>query len=84
MIVPSPKFKWTPLQITLFVLTLIFPIACSGVAPPMERSANAPELQKITFQAAFLAQGNISFTAAYVAKEKGYFAEQGLDVTIAQ
>lgn len=43
---------------------------------------DTPEPQKITFQAAFIAQGNISFVAAYVAKEKGYFAEQGLDVTI--
>jgi ABC-type nitrate/sulfonate/bicarbonate transport system substrate-binding protein len=43
---------------------------------------NTPVPQKITFQAGYLAQGNISFVAAYVAKEKGYFAQEGLDVTI--
>lgn len=48
-----------------------------------EPAAEKPqELQPITFQAAYLAQGNISFTAAYVAKEKGYFEDEGLDVTI--
>jgi ABC-type nitrate/sulfonate/bicarbonate transport system substrate-binding protein len=40
------------------------------------------EPQAITFQAAYLPQGNISFVPVYVAKEKGYFAEVGLDVTI--
>lgn len=55
-----------------------------------EEEASAPEpaaeesqkLQEITFQAGFIPQGNISFVAAYIAKEKGYFEEVGLDVTI--
>jgi ABC-type nitrate/sulfonate/bicarbonate transport system substrate-binding protein len=54
--------------------------APASTQPPA--ATNAPALQKITFQAGYLAQGNISFVAAYVAKEKGFFAQEGLDVTI--
>ncbi|MCZ7573604.1 MAG: ABC transporter substrate-binding protein [Ardenticatenaceae bacterium] len=62
----------------LFVAVIVtFILAgCAG------RAAQPKTLKPITFQAAYLAQGNISFAAAYVAKEKGFFAEQGLDVTI--
>jgi len=42
-----------------------------------------PEPINITFQAGYLFQGNISMVAAYVAQEKGYFTEQGLDVEMA-
>jgi ABC-type nitrate/sulfonate/bicarbonate transport system substrate-binding protein len=42
----------------------------------------AAEPQKIGFMAGFLPQGNISFVAVYVAKEKGFFDEVGLDVSI--
>ena len=51
--------------------------ACSPASPGGES-----ELTPITFTAGYLPQGNISFVAAYVAQEKGYFEEEGLDVTI--
>ena len=66
----------------------VAPAATEAPATEAPAATEAPqptatlEPMAITFQAAFIAQGNISFTAAYVAKEKGYFAEQGLDVTI--
>lgn len=62
-------------------LILIFAIACSPAATTSVPT-QPPEPQKIIFQAGYLAQGNISFVSAYVAKEKGFFADQGLDVTI--
>ncbi|MBI2165566.1 MAG: ABC transporter substrate-binding protein [Chloroflexi bacterium] len=37
-------------------------------------------LRKVVFMAGFKAQANLPFVAAYVAREKGYFADQGLDV----
>ena len=37
---------------------------------------------KVVFMAGFKPQANLPFVAAYVAQEKGYFAEQGLDVEI--
>jgi putative hydroxymethylpyrimidine transport system substrate-binding protein len=59
------------------------PTAAPTDAPAATTAPTAmPEMQAITFQAGYLAQGNISFVPVYVAKEKGYFAEQGLDVTI--
>ena len=40
------------------------------------------EPESITFMAGFRPQANLPFVAAYVAQEKGYFEEQGLDVDI--
>jgi ABC-type nitrate/sulfonate/bicarbonate transport system substrate-binding protein len=38
--------------------------------------------EKVTFMAGFKPQANLPFVAAYVAQEKGYFSEQGLEVEI--
>ena len=48
-------------------------LACSGEDAP---------LKSVTFVAGFKPQANLPFAAAYVAQEKGYFREQGLDVDI--
>jgi ABC-type nitrate/sulfonate/bicarbonate transport system substrate-binding protein len=42
----------------------------------------APLPRSMTFVAGFKPQANLPFVAAYVAQEQGYFAAQGLDVTI--
>ncbi len=42
----------------------------------------AQPLIALTFMAGYKPQANLPFVGAYVAKEKGFFAEQGLDVTI--
>lgn len=39
-------------------------------------------LTRVTFQAGFKPQANLPFVAAYVAKDNGYFADEGLDVEI--
>ena len=39
-------------------------------------------LRDVTFIAGFRAQANLAFAAAYLAQERGYFAEEGLRVTI--
>jgi ABC-type nitrate/sulfonate/bicarbonate transport system substrate-binding protein len=76
------------LAAAVLVLAACTPAATTApTAAPTSPPATAvptavPEPQKITFQAAYIAQGNISFVPVYVAAEKGYFAEQGLDVTI--
>ncbi|MCA9930744.1 MAG: ABC transporter substrate-binding protein, partial [Anaerolineales bacterium] len=45
--------------------------------------ADAPDsLQEMTFMAGFKPQANLPFVGAYVAQEKGYFADEGLNVTI--
>lgn len=42
----------------------------------------AVEPTKVTFMAGFKAQANLPFVGVYVAQEKGYFAEQNLEVEI--
>ncbi|MEZ4594829.1 MAG: ABC transporter substrate-binding protein [Chloroflexota bacterium] len=39
-------------------------------------------LREMTFMAGFKPQANLPFVGAYVAQEKGFFAEEGLSVTI--
>ncbi len=38
--------------------------------------------RQLTFMAGYKPQANLPFVGAYVAKEKGFFADEGLDVTI--
>ena len=45
-------------------------------------SNQTSELTKIKFMAGYKPQANLPFVAAYVAKEKGYFLDEGLDVEI--
>lgn len=42
----------------------------------------ASEARSVRFMAGFAPQANLPFVGAYVADEMGYFAEEGLDVTI--
>lgn len=44
--------------------------------------ATARPLTKVIFQAGYQPQANLPFVAAYVAKDNGYFAAEGLDVEI--
>jgi ABC-type nitrate/sulfonate/bicarbonate transport system substrate-binding protein len=52
------------------------------VTPPGATGTAAPQLRKVTFMAGFRPQANLPFVAVYVAKAKGYFAEEGLDVDV--
>ena len=47
-----------------------------------EDAGLAPVSRKVVFMAGFKPQANLPFVAAYVAQEKGYFSEQGLEVEI--
>jgi ABC-type nitrate/sulfonate/bicarbonate transport system substrate-binding protein len=63
---------------SLVILIAIFAAACSSDSG----DAQSPEPVKISFMAGFRAQANLPFVAAYVGKEKGFFTQEGLDVTI--
>lgn len=67
-----------PLAVALLALTLVLTTAATLACGPNEPK----ELQNVTFMAGFKPQANLPFVAAYVAQEKGYFAEQGLAVDI--
>jgi len=64
---------------TIFLLFLILlSTACSTEVRPTSES----ELTSMVFMAGYKPQANLPFVGAYVANEKGYFAEENLDVTI--
>lgn len=68
------------LKRTCFVLALIiFILLLSGC-----QSAPVAELETkhLTFMAGFKPQANLPFVGVYVAQEKGFFADEGLEVTI--
>ena len=52
----------------------------SGGTPGAVDNPIAPD--RVTFMAGFKPQANLPFVGAYVAQEKGFFAEQNLDVDI--
>jgi putative hydroxymethylpyrimidine transport system substrate-binding protein len=64
------------LALTLAVLGLV------GCAPPRGEAPTGDQPQTLTFMAGYKPQANLPFVAAYVAKDLGYFAEQGLEVDI--
>jgi len=76
--------KRTCLTFASILSVVMIVAACGGEekAAVQETAAPTPEPQKITFMAGFKPQANLPFVGVYVAKEKGFFQEQGLDVDI--
>lgn len=77
----------------LLALLMLLASACGDddrAAAPSAAAADAgtqsptstPPPRKLTFMAGFRPQANLPFVAVYVADAKGYFAADGLDVTI--
>lgn len=65
------------LVIAVFLLT-----ACSPIEPRGATTGDEARPFPITFMAGYKPQANLPFVGAYVAQEKGFFAEEGLAVTI--
>jgi ABC-type nitrate/sulfonate/bicarbonate transport system substrate-binding protein len=57
-------------------------LACSDNAIDPEVVQPRPETKQVTFMAGFKPQANLPFVGAYVAQEKGFFAEQALEVEV--
>lgn len=82
----------TRLATLLVALATTAVVACSGdnvppaPAPTSTVATSTPTPKpppvKVTFMAGFRPQANLPFVAAYVAKEKGFFADENLDVEI--
>src|SRR5882724_11859620 len=70
--------KLLPLLLTTLCSVLV--MACGGSDSP--KSAGQPAMHKITFMAAYKPQANLPFVGAYVAQEKGFFRQEGLEVDI--
>ena len=58
-------------------------LACESKQAEVVKDVETPRpVEHVTFMAGFKPQANLPFVAVYVAKEKGFFEEQGLDVDI--
>lgn len=65
------------------VLAACVPLTPAGESTPTAGPAAEPApLIPLTFMAGYKPQANLPFVGAYVAKEKGFFQENGLDVAI--
>lgn len=60
----------------LLVASAVLSVSCAKPTQTVEPA------QKVTFMAGYKPQANLPFLSAYVAKEKGFFREQGLEVEI--
>jgi ABC-type nitrate/sulfonate/bicarbonate transport system substrate-binding protein len=70
-------FRLVPALVVLVV------VACAPAAPTAGTVAPPPAPpDRMVFMAGFKPQANLPFVAAYVAKDRGYFREQNLDVEI--
>lgn len=70
---PHAPRAWRLLLITAIAVALVW-AACSD--------DDDDEVRSITFMAGFRAQANLPFVAVYVADAEGFFADEGLDVSI--
>jgi ABC-type nitrate/sulfonate/bicarbonate transport system substrate-binding protein len=68
------------MKVKIFWVSLIVLLSGLGVSGCQPTESN--DLKQMTFMAGFKPQANLPFVGAYVAQEKGYFADEGLAVTI--
>ncbi len=65
-------------QSLAILLAAMLLAACVGVVQPVQ----APSSREVVFMAGYKPQANLPFVGVYVAQEKGFFAQEGLEVTI--
>jgi ABC-type nitrate/sulfonate/bicarbonate transport system substrate-binding protein len=70
----------------MFLLVALLLAGCAAVDRPRQRDAEGAPPENppfaMTFMAGYKPQANLPFVGAYVAQEKGFFAEENLNVTI--
>ena len=80
---PRPHARPLPAAALLLVAALL--VACNSDGGGSQKSsptASPGPPNKVTFMAGFKPQANLPFVGAYVAQEKGFFADQNLEVEI--
>jgi ABC-type nitrate/sulfonate/bicarbonate transport system substrate-binding protein len=73
---PSSNLFWAAL-LSIFALTLL-----TSCRPTITDVSTQEERVAMTFMPGYKPQANLPFVGAYVAQEKGFFTQEGLDVTI--
>ena len=66
-------------KVLIAIIVLILTGCASQTAAP---TATSPALTPFAFMAGYQPQADLPFVGVYVAKEKGFFADEGLDVSI--
>ncbi len=66
----------------LFISFTLLAIILSGCDAPAAPATPTPAPLAMTFMAGYKPQANLPFVGVYVAQEKGFFAEENLQVTI--
>ena len=78
-----PRLRIASLMLLTFVLASVFLLsACNPDSSPLEGTSPEKELFQMTFMPGYKPQANLPFVGAYVAQEKGFFSQEGLEVTI--
>lgn len=65
-----------------FILATLISVGCSPETAVPAAASPTAEPMAMTFMAGYRPQANLPFVGAYVAQEKGFFAQEGLAVTI--
>ena len=63
-------------------LSVVVALLALGSAACAGGAADSSASREMTFMAGFAPQANLPFVGVYVAEEQGYFADEGLEVTI--
>lgn len=66
----------------LFIFFALLALILSGCGAPAAPATPTPAPIALTFMAGYKPQANLPFVGVYVAQEKGFFAEENLQVTI--
>ena len=72
----------TILRATIFSFFLVILLYSCGSVTPTTEVSSEKETIAMTFMAGYKPQANLPFVGAYVAQEKGFFSQEGLEVTI--
>jgi NitT/TauT family transport system substrate-binding protein len=70
----------SPRRFAILLLTLVIGLAGCGPAPSPSRSASVQALRPVTLLLGF--RPDVQFAPFYLAKQEGYFADAGMEVTI--
>jgi ABC-type nitrate/sulfonate/bicarbonate transport system substrate-binding protein len=78
---PRPQTA-SSLLLTFVLVSAFFLSACNPNSSPLDGTSPEKKPFQMTFMPGYKPQANLPFVGAYVAQEKGFFSQEGLEVTI--
>lgn len=74
--------RWLAVLVVLMVVTACRPARPTPPVADQEAEQSVVEVKPLVFMAGYKPQANLPFVGVYVAQERGFFTEEGLEVTI--